>query len=93
VNEATASLWARIVALTLAALLLAACEDSKQDILAKAENAATKAELKQALGDPDDVAKVGPIETWTYEASNGEVTFLITGDRVALKAAGEGKKQ
>ena len=78
----------RLAAVLLAALFLAACEDSKQDILAKAENVATKAELREALGDPDDVAKLGPIETWRYKASNGEVTFLITGDRVALKAAG-----
>ncbi len=84
---------ARFAAMALATLLVAACEDSKQDILVKAENAATRAELKQALGDPDDVAKVGPIETWTYDASNGEVTFLITGDRVTLKATGDAKPQ
>ncbi len=73
--------------------LLGACEDSKQDILAKAENVATKAELRDALGDPDDVAKLGPIETWRYKASNGEVTFLIAGDKVALKAAGGSAKK
>ncbi len=84
---------ARFTAMALATLLVAACEDSKQDILAKVENAATKADVKHALGDPDDVAKVGPIETWTYGASNGEVTFLITGDRVTLKATGDAKPQ
>lgn len=68
--------------------LLGACEDSKQDILAKAENVVSKADLRAALGEPDDIAKIGPIETWTYKAANGEVIFLITGDKVALKAAG-----
>lgn len=73
----------------LLALPLAACgEPSQQDILAKAENVSTKAELVDALGDPTKVTKVGPLETWTYEASNGEVTFVITGDSVALKTAG-----
>ncbi len=79
---------ARLAAALLIALLLGACEDNKQEILAKAENATSKAELLDALGDPDDVVKVGPIESWTYRAANGEVVFLITGDRVALKAAG-----
>jgi len=72
-----------------AALLLTACEPSKQDILEKAENVETKAELKDALGDPDDVSKLGPMETWTYEASDGSVSFVIAGDTVTLRATGE----
>ena len=56
--------------------------------MSKAENVSTKSELVDALGDPTKVTKVGPLETWTYEASNGEVTFVITGDNVALKTAG-----
>ena len=88
-----ATIAPRLAALLILGLLLGACEDSKQDILGKAENVATKAELKKALGDPDDVSKLGPLETWTYKASNGEVTFLITGDVVALKAAGGSKKK
>jgi len=31
-------------------------------------------------------SKLGPIETWTYHAKDGEVTFLITGDVVRLQA-------
>lgn len=78
-----------IAALALLALPLAACgEPSQQDLLSKAENVSTKSELVDALGDPTKVTKVGPLETWTYEASNGEVTFVITGDNVALKTAG-----
>jgi hypothetical protein len=70
-------------------LVLAACgEPTKEDILKKAEGVATKAELEQRLGRPSDIAKVGPIETWTYKAKNGEVVFLITGERVALQTAG-----
>ena len=74
--------------LSLAALALAACSpDSKHDMLSKTEDVRTKAELEAALGAPHDRDKVGPIETWTYRARDGEVTFLITGDTVRLKAA------
>lgn len=76
------------LALLVAAGLVAGCDDSAQDLLAKAEGVQTKAELVDALGTPDKVATFGPIETWTYKASNGEVSFLITGDTVALKAGG-----
>ena len=80
-----------IATAALLALPLAACgEPPHQDILAKAENVSTKSELVDALGDPTKVTKVGPLETWTYEASNGEVTFVITGDNVALKTASGG---
>jgi hypothetical protein len=46
----------------------------------------TRAELEQMLGPPDDRNKLGPIETWTYEASDGKVTYLITGDTVQIQA-------
>jgi len=76
---------AGLAALTLA---LAACApDSKHDILSKAENARTKTELEAALGSPDDRDKVGPLETWTYLARDGKVTFVITGDTVRLQTA------
>ena len=70
-------------------LAAAACgEPSKGDILEKAKGITAKTELAKALGKPDDINKLGPIETWTYKASNGEVVFLITGEMVALQAAG-----
>ncbi len=73
----------------LLSVLLAACgEPSKQDILEKAEGIDSKAELKDALGDPDDINKVGPIEQWTYDAADGKVVFVITGDSITIKAAG-----
>lgn len=83
-----------VPALALAlALPLAACEPSKEDLLTKAETVETKAQLREALGQPDDIQKLGPIETWTYRAKNGEVTFLIAGEVVTLKAASGGQPQ
>jgi hypothetical protein len=72
----------------LAALLMAGCSRSKEDLVEKARNVSTRAELEQALGKPSDIAKLGPVEQWTYKASNGSVVFLIVGDKVTLQAAG-----
>lgn len=70
-------------------LLLVGCGDpSKADLIDKAKGADTKTELESALGQPDDLTKVGPLEKWTYKASDGQVTFIITGDSVALELAG-----
>ena len=70
----------------IALALLTSCGGStKEDILAKAKNAATKADLEKALGRPDDIGKFGPMEKWTYKASNGQVVFMIVGDRVAVE--------
>jgi len=74
--------------LAVVGLALAACGDpSKQDILKKAEGADTKAKLEKALGKPTDVSKVGPVERWTYKAKDGQVVFVVTGDKVAMGAA------
>jgi len=76
----------RLLVALLLLLWLAACGgESKGEILQKAEAAKTKQELRAALGDPDEVSKLGPIETWSYDASDGRVEFLITGDKVALE--------
>jgi len=73
----------------VAILLLAACgEPTTADILKKAEKIETKSELERALGKPAEISKLGPIETWTYKASNGTVSFLIAGDKVQLTTAG-----
>ncbi len=70
----------------LVALSLAACGSStKEDILAKARNVSSRSELEKALGKPDDIGKLGPVEKWTYKASNGEVIFVIIGDKVTLE--------
>ena len=81
-----------IVALALVGLALAGCSRTKEDVLRKAENVKTRADLESRLGRPDDIAKLGPIERWTYKASNGEVVFVIVGDTVTLQAAGGDKK-
>ncbi|MCW5731449.1 MAG: hypothetical protein KIT20_11865 [Alphaproteobacteria bacterium] len=75
----------------LAATLLACGEPTKEDILKKADKVATKSALEKALGKPDDIAKLGPVEKWTYKASNGQVVFLITGDSVAFEATTDRK--
>jgi hypothetical protein len=73
----------------LALILLTACgKGTKEDLIQKARNVSTRAELEQALGKPTDIAKLGPLERWTYKASNGEVVFLIVGDHVTLQATG-----
>jgi serine/threonine protein kinase len=81
-------LWQR--APSCSALGLTGCErGTKQDIVNRAQLARTRGELEQVLGKPDrfEGGGVGPlrIETWIYKASDGEVVFLITGDKVALK--------
>ena len=68
---------------------LACAPETKHDVLTKAERVTTKAELEKALGPPDDRHKLGPIETWSYEASDGKVTFLIAGDTVQIQATSD----
>ena len=79
-----------VLAWVLAAGLAAGCSRSKEDLIEKARNVSTRAELEQALGKPSDIGKLGPMEQWTYKASNGTVVFVIVGDRVTLQAAGRG---
>lgn len=81
---------ARLLVLSAALVIaLAACGDpSKEDIIEKSRGVDTKTQLMDKLGKPDDIAKVGPIEKWTYKASNGSVVFVITGEKVALQTAG-----
>jgi hypothetical protein len=69
-------------------LALAGCGPStKEEILAKARGITTRAELEKALGKPADITKLGPVEKWTYKASNGEVVYVIVGEAVTLEAA------
>lgn len=78
---------------TVALLLFTACgERTKEDIIEKARNVSTRNDLEKALGKPGDIAKLGPIERWTYKASNGAVVFVIVGEQVTLQAAGPGDK-
>jgi hypothetical protein len=78
----------------LLAFVLAGCGPStKEDIVLKAKDAKTRAALEKALGKPDDISKLGPLEKWTYKAKNGQVTFVLVGDTVTIEAAGGGEKK
>jgi hypothetical protein len=74
----------------LAAALACGSGRSKEEMVEKSRSASTRAELRQALGEPTDITKLGPVEQWTYKASNGTVVFLILGDKVTLQTAGNG---
>jgi len=79
----------RGVVWALALVFVTACGGrTKEDILQKARDVSTRADLEKALGQPTDIAKLGPMERWTYKASNGEVVFLIIGDTVTLQTTG-----
>jgi hypothetical protein len=62
-------------------------------MLAKAREVKTRAQLEKALGKPDDMSKLGPLEQWTYKARNGQVVFVLIGDTVTLEAAGPSEKK
>jgi hypothetical protein len=79
----------RRLAAALALLLLAGCSRSKEDIVARARDVRTRADLERALGRPDDIGKLGPVERWTYRASNGEVVFVVVGDAVTVQATSQ----
>jgi hypothetical protein len=84
----------RLGSCILLAFLLAACgASSKEDIIAKARDAKTRSALEKALGKPDDISKLGPVEKWTYKAKNGQVTFVLVGDTVTIEAAGGSEKK
>ncbi len=79
--------WLACAALALA--FVAGCgSPTKEDLLSKARNVSTRDELEKVLGKPADIAKLGPLERWTYKASNGDVIFIILGDKVTLQATG-----
>jgi len=81
----------RIIAMLLVGAALVACGPASQhEILTKAEGAETKQALEAAIGAPGEVDKMGPVEKWTYPASDGAVEFLITGDSVTLSTTRDG---
>ncbi|MGD0092381.1 MAG: hypothetical protein ABSE73_20890 [Planctomycetota bacterium] len=86
--------------LGLSLLLLSGCgaTSSKQDLLTKAQNCKTKEELQKALGKPDtfdsaEVPFLGPQEMWTYKASDGEVTFIISNGKVITRSTDFNRKK
>lgn len=67
----------------LVLLLVTACgRQTKEEIIEKTRDITTRTELEQALGRPDDIAKPGPVERWTYRASNGTMVFIVVGETV-----------
>jgi len=83
----------RVLVCASVVLGLVACgRGTKEDIVAKARDVSRRADLERVLGKPDDITKLGPVETWRYQASNGEVIFLIVGDEVTMQAAGRRDK-
>lgn len=83
-----------LVCFVAIAALLAGCgPSSKEDIVAKARDAKTRAALEQALGKPDDIGKLGPVEKWTYKAKNGTVTFILMGDTVTIEKTDDLEKK
>lgn len=83
----------RLLAVALAVALTACGPSSKEDIVAKARDVKTRAELERILGKPDDVSKLGPLEKWTYRAKNGQVVFVLVGDAVTLEATAPSEKK
>jgi hypothetical protein len=83
----------RTLLIGMVLLCLVACgRGTKEEIVTKARDISARAELERILGRPDDITKLGPVETWRYKASNGEVVFVIVGDTVTLQAAGTPEK-
>jgi hypothetical protein len=80
--------WAGVLVGVLTVSLLAGCGRSKEELIQLSRDVSTRAELERALGRPSDISKLGPVEQWTYKASNGTVVFLIVGDKVTLQATG-----
>ena len=74
--------------LALTVLLTACFHKTKDDLIHKAEGVETKQQLRKVLGDPDGVDKLGPIEKWTYKASDGTVIFPIIADKVGPSVTG-----
>jgi hypothetical protein len=57
------------------ASLLACGRPTKEALLDRARDIATRSQLESALGRPDNIEKLGPVEVRTYEAANGELVF------------------
>ncbi len=56
----------KLLATLAMVLFLAGCfGDTKADILKKAKGADTVEQLEAALGKPDEVDKIGPLEQWS----------------------------
>lgn len=83
----------KIALAAVALLALAACgKPTKESMLQKAGEAKKKSEVVALLGQPDDIGKIGPLEIWTYKASNGKVVFTMLAENVTLVVSEPGKQ-
>ena len=89
----TGRIWSLVICAALAFVLAGCGPPSKTDIVSKARDAKTRADLENALGKPDDISKVGPVEKWTYRAKDGRVVFILVGDTVTIEKTGEPEKK
>ena len=76
--------WKLLLAAGLMLAVAACGKPTKESMLQKAGNAKKSAEVVTLLGQPDDIGKIGPLEVWTYKASNGKVVFTMLADNVTL---------
>jgi hypothetical protein len=76
--------WKLLLAAGLMLAVAACGKPTKESMLQKAGNAKKSAEVVALLGQPDDIGKLGPLEVWTYKASNGKVIFTMLADNVTL---------
>ena len=84
----------KALVLGIALALVTSCgSPTKEDIVLRTKNVSTKAELEKTLGKPTDIAKLGPLEKWSYKASNGKVVFIIVGDKVTLETTGSSEDE
>lgn len=89
----TGRIWRLVTCCALAFVLVGCGPSSKADMVSKAKDAKTRADLEKALGKPDDIGKVGPLEKWTYKAKDGRVVFVLVGDTVTIEKTDEPEKK
>jgi hypothetical protein len=85
--------WKLVLAAGLMLAVAACGKPTKEAMLQKVGDPKKKAEVVALLGQPDEIGKLGPIEMWTYRASNGSVVFTMLADNVTLIASMEQNKK
>ena len=68
------------------ALALTGCEDGTiAGIANKSASITTSAELEKVLGKPQSIEKSVLGQKWKYKATDGEVAFIISADKVQMR--------
>jgi hypothetical protein len=89
----TGGIWKGVACGALVFALVGCGPSSRTDIVSKARDVKTRADLEKALGKPDDIGKVGPVEKWTYKAKDGRVVFILVGDTVTIEKTDDADKK